>query len=163
MNIDPAAKIAKTRRAKALFLREFRLCGSVTRSAEKAGVHRRTVYMWMETDERFKKLFDDSLAESTDMLEEEARRRAVDGVVVPQFYKGDLISAAVVREYSDALLMFLLKARLPEKYREIRSHQLLGKDGQPVSPAGIGIVPVRLMSDEEIDAELLALAKKRHG
>ncbi|MHC5536960.1 hypothetical protein ACYOEI_01645 [Singulisphaera rosea] len=51
-----------------------------------------------------------------DTLESEARRRALDGVEKPVFYRGQKCGA--IREYSDALLMFLMKAARPERFRE---------------------------------------------
>ena len=51
------------------------------------------------------------------LLEAEADRRAVEGVVKPLFYKGQRLPVEV-REYSDVLLMFRLKALRPEQYRE---------------------------------------------
>ena len=37
-----------------------------------------------------------------------------------------------VKRYSDTLLMFLLKGRRPEKFKD--RHELTGKDGEPVVP-----------------------------
>ncbi len=55
-------------------------------------------------------------AEACDALASEARRRAVEGVLKPVYYKGKLVG--FIREYSDTLLMFLMKAAMPEKYRD---------------------------------------------
>ena len=52
-------------------------------------------------------------------MEQEARRRAVYGVLVPIYWQGDVIGTE--RRYSDALLMFLLKAERPEKYLPART------------------------------------------
>jgi hypothetical protein len=49
----------------------------------------------------------------TDLLEDEALRRAEDGVAEPRFYEGRLCGH--VQKYSDTLLIFLLKARRPQK------------------------------------------------
>lgn len=58
-----------------------------------------------------------ALEAGNDVLEAEALRRAVDGVDEPVFtQKGEL--AGHVRKYSDTLLALLLKAHLPEKFRE---------------------------------------------
>ncbi len=54
--------------------------------------------------------------DGTDRMEDEARRRAVDGVEESVFYQGEQVST--VRRYSDTLLIFMLKARRPETYRE---------------------------------------------
>lgn len=59
------------------------------------------------------------MEEAADVLEAEARRRAIRGVEVPILYKGIRVDTTV--RYSDALLMFLLKGARPGIYR----------DGQP--------------------------------
>jgi hypothetical protein len=52
----------------------------------------------------------------TDLIEQEAWRRAVDGYDRPVFQDGELVG--LVRAYSDVLLMMLLRGRRPEAYRE---------------------------------------------
>jgi hypothetical protein len=52
----------------------------------------------------------------TEALEYEAVRRAYHGVEEPVFYNG--VQCGSVTKYSDKLLMFLLRARNPAKYRE---------------------------------------------
>jgi hypothetical protein len=52
----------------------------------------------------------------TAALEDEAVRRAYHGVEEPVFYKG--VQCGTVTKYSDKLLIMLLKARNPAKYRE---------------------------------------------
>jgi len=49
-------------------------------------------------------------------LEAEAWRRAVEGVEKPVFQGG--VQVGVIREFSDSVLMFLLRARKPEVYWE---------------------------------------------
>ncbi len=44
------------------------------------------------------------------------RRRAVEGVDEPRFHDGQICGH--VRKYSDTLLIFMLKARRPDKYKE---------------------------------------------
>ncbi len=50
------------------------------------------------------------------MLEAEARRRAVEGVRKPVYCRGEIVGT--VKEYSDTLLIFLMKGARPEKYRD---------------------------------------------
>jgi hypothetical protein len=68
--------------------------------------------------------FDGRWKEADDMaierMEAEADRRAVDGTDKPVFYQGE--RCGEVREYSDSLLIFRLKARRPEVYRERFEH-----------------------------------------
>ena len=66
-------------------------------------------------------LFEEASEDAADSLEAEARRRAVEGVEEPVgWYKGQ--AGGVVRKYSDTLLIFLLKGRRPELYRERFEH-----------------------------------------
>jgi hypothetical protein len=55
----------------------------------------------------------------TDLIEEEARRRVVEGYDRPVFQGGKLVG--VVRVYSDELAALLLRGRRPEVYRETKS------------------------------------------
>lgn len=71
---------------------------SVTAAAEAAGIDRKTPYRWRDAEPVFAAGWDDALEDGTDRLEDEALRRAFSG--------------------SDLLLIFLLKARRPKKYRE---------------------------------------------
>ena len=93
---------------KRAFLRAFRESGSITHAALAAKVSRRQHYNWLK-DEQYVKFFDDAKEEAADLLEEEARRRAVDGIQQPVYYKGEQIGTRLV--YSDTLLIFLLKVR----------------------------------------------------
>lgn len=67
--------------------------------AEKIG--RTAYYAWRKDDPQFSARADQAIDAGTDHLEDVARKRAVD----PE-------------DGSDTLLIFLLKARRPEKYRE---------------------------------------------
>jgi hypothetical protein len=115
--------------AKARFLREFAICGNVHRSSQRVKVGRRTVYGWLEVDTAFKLLYDEAHADALDALEEEARRRAVDGVLKPVYQGG--IHVGSIREYSDTLLITLLKGKRPETFRE--RFEQSGKDGGPIA------------------------------
>jgi len=54
--------------------------------------------------------------QATEVLEQEAWRRARDGVAEPVYQHGKQIGT--IQRYSDNLLMFLLRARAPERYRD---------------------------------------------
>jgi hypothetical protein len=98
------------------FLKAFAETGTVIEAAKKAGVGRRTVYDERQRNETFALKWAEIEEWTTEEMEQEARRRAVLGVEEPVFYKGELVSH--VSKYSDTLLIFLLKARKPEVYRE---------------------------------------------
>lgn len=111
---------AQVTRHKAAFLEHFALTGNVTRAAQAAGVARRTVYVWQERDLAFSLAFNEANAIATEALEAEAWRRAVDGDVreTPILFGGEVVATAAETRRSDVLLMFLLKARAPGKYRD---------------------------------------------
>lgn len=93
--------------------------GSVTAAAAAAGVHRTAAYKQRSGDKAFSQQWDESIEGGADALEDEARRRAYDGVEEPVFHKGEKVGT--VRKYSDVLLIFLLKGIRPQKFRESRA------------------------------------------
>ncbi len=90
--------------------------GNVSRACEVAGLARQRVYEWRTVDEQFALAWDEAVETGTEELEQEARRRAYSGVDEPVFYQGE--ACGTIRKYSDTLLIFLLKGRKPDKYRE---------------------------------------------
>ena len=98
------------------FLASLSESGNITLAAREAGVSRQAAYQARESDESFALAWLEAEDIAADLLEEEARKRAVDGTPEPVYYKGQMVGA--VRRYSDNLLMFLLKARRPERFRE---------------------------------------------
>lgn len=111
-------------------LAAFEECGNVSKACKKAKVPRRTFYAWLQEDEKFKEKFEAASIIAVGVLEDEAKRRALEGVLEPVYYKGEKVGS--VRKYSDTLLIVLLKGHAPEKYRERVSTELTGKDGKPI-------------------------------
>lgn len=110
-------------RARELFLEALAGGASITRSAQAAAVGRTTVYEWREADEAFAAAWDDALEAGSDLLEDEARRRAVEGVERPVVAMGKIArnddgTVLKIREYSDTLLAMMLKAKKPKEYRD---------------------------------------------
>ena len=107
----------RTDKKEAQFLESLQSTGgNVSAACEAIALSRRRVYEWREADPVFAAKWDEAVEFGTDALEEEARRRAYTGVDEPVFYQGEECGA--VRKYSDTLLIFLLKGRRPDKYRE---------------------------------------------
>ena len=106
----------KREKLQAAFLTAFRASCTVTQAAKTAGVGRRTHYDWLKADTSYQAQFADLEEEVTETLEREAMRRASEGTLKPVFYQGK--TCGTIREYSDTFLIFLLKARRPETYRE---------------------------------------------
>jgi hypothetical protein len=112
------------------FLASLRKYGNVSAAAKAARVGRHYVYDQRTADATFAAAWDDALIEAVEGLEGEAWRRAATGVVEPVYHLDKKLGT--VRKYSDTLLIFLLKAHAPAKYRETTRHELTGADGQPV-------------------------------
>jgi hypothetical protein len=105
--------------------------GSVSKACEMIGMCRQRLYEVKAIDEAFSKEWDSAIEQGTDALEDEAWRRAVEGVDDPVYFMGTRVDT--VRKYSDGLLTLLLKSRRPDKYRERTSTELTGKDGKPLA------------------------------
>jgi transposase-like protein len=104
-----------TIKKKELFLEAYKQCGTIVQACRETGIGRTTIYMWRNDDPEFLKALDVAEDEATESLIAEARRRAHDGVDKPIYYKGSKVDT--VKEFSDTLLMFLIKAKRPE-YRD---------------------------------------------
>lgn len=100
-------------------LREFAATGNVSQACLAAGLSRRTLLQRRKLDSDFAMLWDAAREIAVDGLEQEARRRAVDGVDEPVFYQGE--KCGTIRRYSDNLLAKLLQAHRPHLFRERHS------------------------------------------
>ncbi len=110
---DPDADLTPKMRA---FLAAYSETGSIPAAAQIAGCERSTHRTsWMQNED-YRKAFAAAKEEAIDVLETEAIRRATRGTDRPVFHKGK--PCGTIREYSDILLIFLLKAARPEKYRD---------------------------------------------
>ncbi len=103
---------------KRAFLAAFAITGSITASAQKAECRRSTHYDWLTNDHDGSYLiaFEEARLEACDRLEVEARRRAVQGLEKGVWHNGKRVGTEKV--FSDILLIFLLKANNPAKFRD---------------------------------------------
>lgn len=127
------------RQVKENFLDAYRECGTILHAAKAVGVDRMTIYRWKEHDLEFDAKFHQAELDVTEMLEREAIRRATQGDYRLKFDKrGDPLIDPETGEYyrelerSDTLLIFLLKAHDPAKYRDNSRVELTGRDGGPI-------------------------------
>jgi hypothetical protein len=103
------------------FIAELESGATVERAAAFSGLPLRTAYNIRKREPEFAEAWESALAVGVWALEREAHRRAVEGVRKPVWYKGrraidvDGLPAHVL-EYSDTLLILLLKARDPQRY-----------------------------------------------
>ncbi|HTR37147.1 MAG TPA: hypothetical protein VMH80_14680 [Bryobacteraceae bacterium] len=113
------------------FLEAFAVCCSVQKAARWAGVHRQTHYDWLDEDPTYPARFEEARRRAGQTLEDEAVRRAVEGVRRPVLYRGKQVyiqgEPQYEVEYSDQLLIRLLEAMNPEKYRHHHEHLQIAK------------------------------------
>lgn len=139
-------RTVRTPKKRTAFIESLRETGgNVSRSCEAADMSRVAAYEWRTADPEFAKEWNDAVEFGTDELEEEARRRAYAGVDEPVFYQGE--QCGTVRKYSDTLLIFLLKGRRPETYRDNVRTEITGKDGGPLR-----IAKAEDLTDDELAA-----------
>jgi hypothetical protein len=147
------SEIGKIRhRKKRAFLAAVANAANIVRAAEIAGIDRDYHYIWRKKDSEYAAAFEIAWKRGTDALEAEAVRRAFEGVAKPIFHGGkraiDVVQnpdgsvkrdkdgkpvgiPAAVREYSDTLLIFLLKGCNPAVFGDrVRQEH----SGDPASP-----------------------------
>lgn len=125
----------KGKAAQRAFLAAYANCASITKAAKAAGLDRRAHYDWLEHDPDYPAKFDAATEQAAQALEDEATRRAYDGVLQAEFYQGKAVGTK--RVYSDGLMMFLLRGMKPKKYRT-NSIELSGPDGAPIEMSIVG-------------------------
>lgn len=113
------AREAETAHRKHLFLTAFEECGRVTKAAQIARINRCTHYDWHDRDPEYARAFQELRDRIVDVLEDEAIRRAVEGVDRPLIGRVAKDKDGVIttfRHYSDSLLILLLRANCPQRY-----------------------------------------------
>jgi len=125
------------------FLASLERYGNIGKACKAAGIARGTQANARKNDAEFVVRFNDAMASAIDRLEEEARRRAVDGVKKPVYQGGVLVGYE--RQYSDALLRTLLQANRPEKFRETYRAELTGANGGPIDINGASEISDRIL------------------
>lgn len=87
---------------------------NITVVCKLMGIHCSVFYRTRNKDKEFDQGVKDAMEQGYDLWEEEARRRAIDGVLEPVFYRGEEVGT--IRKYSDQLLTTLLKGRKAKVY-----------------------------------------------
>jgi hypothetical protein len=117
---------------KGAFLAAYARTASITKAAKIAKVDRTSHYDWKASDPDYLTAFEAAKELAIETLEDEAIRRAHEGLRKPVYQGGKRVG--YVQEYSDTLLIFLLKAARPEKYRERISAEHTGPNGAILNP-----------------------------
>jgi hypothetical protein len=125
------------------FLKAYGECGVVKRACQFAKIHRTTFYVWRDRDEGFKACLPFFEEDANDTLEYAAYVQSVLGTEEPAVSMGQLVyeyepviengepkldskgkpvmkrgKQTIIKKYSPQLLITLLKARMPEKYKD---------------------------------------------
>jgi predicted house-cleaning noncanonical NTP pyrophosphatase (MazG superfamily) len=112
-----------------VFLRENG--GIISHMAEAFNFSRSAIWELRRDDPAFDVRFTQAIRDGIDVLEDEAKHRALDGTEKPVFYQGEV--CGYIREKSDFLMALILKAhRAIYKDRQ----ELSGPDGKPL----VGVV-----------------------
>jgi len=117
---------------KKAFLLSVRMGSTFTRACRSAHISRKSYQLWRKVDPLFNRALQLAMQERADILIEEARRRAVDGVrqLLPIVWKGEVVGWYEKTDYSDKLLQYLLETEAAEVnpvYRKRREVQVGGK------------------------------------
>lgn len=137
---------------RAAFLGELSRGCSVGRAAFVAGISYKHAYFLRNTDPEFAADWDDAVEQGTDAIEDEARRRAVEGVQKPDYYQGEVVGYTT--HYSDNILLSMLAARRPHKWKRgdvniSVSEPVSGIRRKIITPDGVDI------TDQVEDAEVV--------
>jgi len=101
---------------KEAFLAAFAETATITAAAAVVGIDRRTHYDWLKADPEYTERFRAAEQAVADSLEAEAIRRAREGVEKGVWHQGELVGHE--RQFSDTLLIFLLKGHKPDKFKD---------------------------------------------
>lgn len=112
---------SRTEAKRKVFLESYKMTGNISASATATNISRQIHYYWMR-DENYATSFEEAHSELIERMDHIARMRAIEGTDVPVFYRGKRIG--LVKQYSDDLLIFMLKAALMDKYRHHTRVQL---------------------------------------
>lgn len=145
-----ATRTERTEEKRAAFLKALEENGgNITAACKSARYPRQTAYEARERDPAFAKAWDEAMERGIDALEDEALRRAHNGTLKPVYYQGS--KCGTVREFSDTLLIFMLKAKRPLKFRDNVAIEHSGK------------VDLGTLTDEELNAKIAERVAKLNG
>jgi hypothetical protein len=138
-----------SKKKRRLFLDILSKTGQVTEAARAVG-YTSTQYLHLlrRNDEEFAEQWALAVEGAKDVLEAEAVRRAHEGVLEPDYYKGSVVG--YTPKYSDTLLMFVLK-KLDPAYRDT------GRSGDVNVNFGVAIMPMQAKDDNAWEARAIEM------
>jgi len=136
------SRVVLAKKKRNVFLSILAKTGKVAEAARACGhTDTSTFQKFRRNDEEFAEAWDEALEAAAHVLEAEAIRRATEGVLEPVFYKGEV--AGYKTNYSDTLLMFVLRGLKPGVYREN------ARGGDTNINFGIAVLPMTAKSEEK--------------
>ena len=135
-----------------IFFKALTEIPNIAYGLRKAHVSRVTIFYHCKRSAAFKARMDEALKTGIEGLEEECWKRAHDGVargVWRNDAEGNPMRVETIKEYSDTLAICLLKAHVPEKYRERSETALTGANGEPLAVLGLKITEEELPKPKE--------------
>lgn len=105
------------------FLKAYEKTANILTAAEQVGIDRKLVYYWLEHDEQFGFAYNLADNAANMNIEAEIHRRGVQGWQEPVWQMGQYCGK--ITKYSDTLLIFYAKRRMPE----YRDHQHIEHSG----------------------------------
>jgi hypothetical protein len=152
--VKPMARPRKiTQRKRRQYCASLAEGASYTDAAEKIGVTRQAISWVREHDPEFDREVRAARDVATTILVDTAWTRAVHGMPKPIYQGGKLVG--YVQEYSDGMLAMLLKAYLPELFKDRVATELTGANG--------GAVKVQDMMPLEVQQRLAAILQRFRG
>jgi hypothetical protein len=144
----PTAKQDNLRaKAQAAFLAAYEQIGGITKAADRVGINRESHYRWLESDPDYAEKWDRAQQVVDEALLCEAIRRGRDGITRGIYYQGVKVDTEI--NYSDNLLMFMIKGRMPQFKDRM---ELTGANGGPLQVQAVRPDSLSRLTDAQLDA-----------
>ncbi len=148
-----SSKVILAKKKRKVFLRILAQTGKVAEAARAVGFQdTSSLQTFRRNDEDFAEEWENALDSAKHVLEEAAIDRAVNGVLEPTYYKGEVVG--YTPKYSDALMMFILR-KLDPAYRDT------SRGGETNITFGIAVLPMTAQSDEQWEKRALDMHSKQ--
>jgi len=157
-------KLKLTQARQERFLKALSDTGSVITAVAVAGTSRTRVYELRRADPAFASAWTEAEEIAVDRLQDEATRRAVEGVPEPLVSAGKLVrddngQPITVRRYSDGLLMALLKAHRPLRRERSVRFQMPALQSAADAPAAMASIAAAVATGAITPSEAADLSK----
>ncbi len=142
-------RIEMSKKKRRAFIAALAETGQVMVAAQAVGyATTQHLHKLRREDEDFAEQWDEALVSAGDTFKDEAVRRAREGVLEPDYYKGEIVGYTV--KYSNDLLMFIIKQNDP-------SFRDTGRGGGVNINFGVALMPMQAKSDEAWEQRALEM------